>query len=185
MKRYVVIAMIYLAGCGGDENANTGKAIVSSVKTAAGEVAERIKEFDSDTYSEHLSEWKGAIETSDYTKAVESAEALDAIIGNDTVSNLTQILIVRLEDGREAADAALEIFSASSEFGNAAKAGLSEFKSGLVSVEKKDIPGILAIVVYIALESKISHAAAVPAAAVQAISAEVLGVEVSRNDGEE
>lgn len=185
MKRCVVLAMICLAGCGGDENADKAKAIISSVTSKAGQVAERVKEFDPDTYRKNLSELKEAIETSDYAKAIESSQALDAIIGNDTVSSLTRILIVRLKDGNEAAKTALETYSASRAFGNAAKKGLSKFRSYLPSVKKEDVPGILAVVVYIALESKMSHSAALPAAAVEVISAKVLGVEMSKGYSEE
>ena len=185
MKRCVILAMICLAGCGGDENANKAKAIVSSVTSKAGQLADRVREFDPDTYRKNLSELKEAIETSDYAKAIKSSQALDAIIGNDTVSSLTGILIVRLKDGNEAAEAALEIYSASREFGNAAKKELSKFKSYLPSVKKENVPGILAAVVYIALESKMSHSGALPAAAVEVISAKVLGVEMSKGEAEE
>jgi hypothetical protein len=182
-------SLLFLVGC--DQSATVEKA-KAQAEDHARKLAEKANDSLARMQSGDLSDLEGfrqqvrALKTNlaarDYSKARECGAQIDRLLQTKMVAQSIEFLRIESAEGTQAAKAAVETYMAQNNLGEAETKAFREILTAMgKTIAQTDTPqriDLVASIIYLACEQKMSHAAIVPAQLSRVVMAELFGVEL-------
>jgi hypothetical protein len=128
---------------------------------------------------DELSKLQSALKDNAFKQAEEHARKLDELLGSDSLKYCLEVLKLQATSGTDAAVAAMQKYIETPGLKSDARRVGEEILGVLKSVKRDDAVAIVSLVVYLSLESKMSHGAA-PVAAMAGMVTEDLWTYIAR-----
>ncbi len=167
--------LVLLIGCGQSENKDRLKEKARGLAVTAAETLSKWEKGDFSDFRAQLRGLRKSLEDGDYSQAREFTQKMDAALETEVVSKSIEFLKTESTEGAEKAAKAMDDYMASRQLAEHERKALTLVLQHIKSIEKRDVPGLVGAVVYIALEHKMSHSAALPASLAVVVTEELLG----------
>lgn len=171
----VVVGTLLVSGCGDSMERGKQKSLELAEK-ATGTLA-RLEAGDLsalDGFRRQVRGLKANLQARDYSRARECAEQIDAFLESTIVSQVVDFLRIESQEGAEKARAAINEFKATHDLSDAELTVFDELHREIAALDEKQIAALVGAIVYLSLERRLSHTAAIPASMAQVLVEEIL-----------
>jgi len=165
-----LLALLSLPSCG-EEAGVTAKArrAAEQISQSAQTTLDKLKESEVGGLRDPVMTLNAALRAKDFEKAGAAAGRIDGLLHSDVVAPVVGILRILESDGVKKAEAAVAEHLKRPDLRESDRRAFQQVMDELSSARNHDIAAIAGGIVYIALEDKLSHSAAVPSGMVQVL----------------
>lgn len=167
----------FAAGCG--DSVEKAKDQARQVVAAATNALANYKVGDPSNFSAlrlQLRAMKASLATNDFTTARTCAAEVDKLLKTKMVAQSIEFLRIEASEGAQKAKGAITEFMAQNNLEVTETKICQELLRHFDEMDKRQTADLVAAVVYISLERKMSHSAAIPAAFTHMVMEELLGI---------
>jgi len=165
----VVPVLLFLSGCGKKPDTSAVKERVRQLANTTAESIEKYEEGDLSGFRGQFLELKQTLSQQDFPAARACADRIDSILGNETTGRIVGFLQTQAHEGVDRAREEVREYMAETGRGEAELAACRELLVYFEDVDRKELGKVMGALVYVLLESKMNHEAAIPAAIVQVL----------------
>ena len=173
MRTFILIplAVLFSLPSSAEEAGVTEKArqAAQQLKLSASQTFDKFKESELVPLREQIVALNAALRAKDFAKGKEAASRIDGQIHSDIVTQVVEILRLHDSEGIQKAEAVVAEHLKRPDLREADRKAFQQVMDELASASNHDIAAVAGGIVYIALEDKWSHSAAVPSAMVQVL----------------
>ena len=189
MKMFLLLLgflTFFATGCG-DSVQKARSQAGQALTNAAGSLSNYLANYKAGNPSNFLAfraqlrAMKTSLASNDFSKARGCAEEIDKLLKTKVVSQSIEFLRIGSADGAQKAKAAVSDYMAKNNLEVTETEACRELLRYFEEMDKRQSADLVAAIVYIALENKMSHSAAIPADLAHVMMEELLGIGAASN----